>query len=56
MDKIIGKGLSGKYYFYFSWGYFYFSAGYLFCEKFYIPLCNELNKFKYRQAVNLCLV
>jgi len=54
MDSIIGKGISGKYYFYFSWGYFYFSAGYLFCKNIYASLYNEFNKFKFRQAVNFC--
>ncbi len=54
MDNIIGKGIGRKYYFYFSWGYYYFSAGYSFCKKLYIPLYNELYKFRYSKAVNFC--
>jgi len=47
MENIIGKGISGKVYFYFSWSYLYLSAGYFFCKKKYIPLCNEFNKLKF---------
>ncbi|MBP1743273.1 MAG: hypothetical protein H6Q58_251 [Firmicutes bacterium] len=47
MENIIGKGISGKVYFYFSWGYLYFSAGYFFCKKIYIPLYDEFNKLKF---------
>jgi hypothetical protein len=46
MENIIGKGISVREYFYFSWSYFYFSAGYFFYAKLYIPLHNELNKLK----------
>jgi hypothetical protein len=47
MENIIGKGISGREYFYFSWSYLYFSAGYFFCQKLYIPLHNEFNKLKF---------
>ncbi|MDW8800439.1 hypothetical protein P8V03_04640 [Clostridium sp. A1-XYC3] len=47
MKNIIGKGISGKLYFYFSWGYFYFSAGYFFCKKIFISVLNEFNKSKF---------
>jgi hypothetical protein len=47
MRNIIGKGISGREYFYFSWSYLYFSAGYFFCKKSYIPLYNESNKLKF---------
>ncbi|GIM29524.1 hypothetical protein CPJCM30710_21900 [Clostridium polyendosporum] len=46
MKNIIGKGISGKFYFYFSWGFYFFSAGYFFCTKKLIPISNELNKSK----------
>lgn len=47
MKNIIVKGISEKFYFYFSWGYLYFSAGYFFCEKIFFPFFNELNKTKF---------
>jgi hypothetical protein len=47
MKNIIGKGISGKFYFYFSWGYLYFSAGYFFCGKIFFPFFNELNITKF---------
>ncbi|MBV7272930.1 hypothetical protein [Clostridium thailandense] len=55
MKNIIGKGISGKYYFYFSWGYFYFSAGYLFC-KILVPIFNEFNKSKFNMCRNILYV
>lgn len=45
MKNIIGKGISEKFYFYFSWGYFYFSAGYFYYKKIH-SLYNEFNKSK----------
>ena len=44
MENIIGKGISGKLFFYFSWGYFYFSAGYFYCKKIYSDLYDEFDK------------
>jgi hypothetical protein len=44
MENIIGKGISGKLYFYFSWSYFYFSAGYFYCKKIYFAPNNEFDK------------
>jgi len=56
MENIIGKGISGKYYFYFSLSYLYFSAGYFFCKKIYIPLYNEFNKLKFLSSSKFLLV
>lgn len=53
MENIIGKGISGKYYIYFSWSYFY-GAGYLFCKKIYLSLNSELNKFKQIHSADFC--
>jgi hypothetical protein len=47
MGNIIGKGISGREYLYFSWSYLYFSAGYFICKKLNIPLHNEFNKLKF---------
>ncbi|MBP1744849.1 MAG: hypothetical protein H6Q58_1827 [Firmicutes bacterium] len=47
MEKIIGKGISVKKFFYFSWSYLYFSFCYLFCAKLNIPICNEFDKLKF---------
>lgn len=50
MINLSGKGLNSVYYFSFSLGY-YFSFGYLFCKKIYVNLTDELNNYKYMQAV-----
>ncbi|WP_190285339.1 hypothetical protein [Clostridium sp. JN-1] len=47
MKNIIGKGISGKLYYYLSWGYYYVSTGYFFCKKILYSLFNELNKYDY---------
>ena len=56
MENIIGKGISGKEYFYFGWSYLYFSAGYFFCQKLHIQLHNELNKLKFFAGRKFLLV
>jgi hypothetical protein len=45
MNNLLGKGISGIYYFSYNLGY-YFSAGYYACKKEYIPFPNELEEFK----------
>ncbi len=46
MNNLLGKGISGIYYFNFSLGY-YFSAGYFTFKKEYISFLNELKKLKH---------
>jgi hypothetical protein len=47
MDNLLGKGISGIYYFSFNLGYYY-SAGYFTCKKEYIPFLDELEEYKRR--------
>ncbi|MBV7275604.1 hypothetical protein I6U48_22135 [Clostridium sp. PL3] len=56
MKNIIGKGISGKYYFYYSWSYLYFSAGYFFCKKIFVPIFNEFNKSNFISYRNVLCV
>lgn len=44
MENIIGKGISVKEYFYFSFSYLYFSSWYFLYAKLYIPFFNEFGK------------
>ena len=46
MNNLLGKGISGIYYFSFNLGY-YFSAGYFTCKKEYVPFLNEFRKIKH---------
>jgi len=55
MKNIIGKGISGRKYFYFGWSYLYFSFGYFFCRKIYSPLFDEYNIFKFTADGNILL-
>lgn len=50
MNNLLGKGISGIYYFSFNLGY-YFSAGYFTCKKEYIHFLNELKEDKQRLYV-----
>lgn len=46
MNNLLGKGISGIYYFSFSLC-FYFSIGYFACKKEYVPFLNEFIKAKH---------
>jgi len=54
MNNLLGKGISGIYYYSFSQGY-YFSAGYFAWEKEYISFLNELKCFRgpYRKLIHI---